>query len=746
MPLYFPSFLRDPAEGRSILNDPSILEQTYEAYRGLPSAVVINYLLQVLYDTSLGPFGWAAAAVQTVLYLIDLFSQPTRIDIQKDVIETWFDPLTHFAELNYCFPITRPYFKVMEFDEVKDAFARRPDLKALRDTMVPQAHALVKADIGLQGYGDDMDERIVNQCLGNWERHGWSTSQVVDCWQGIINAGGVGPQPNGPPPAGGAVSNAIAGLQVGAMLFRKYTQGEQFLPEDWQMFTDYYVQKGFDQESGQGGEAFVRWYTPWATPPAGQTPSIPQPNVLYTPQQDGYFSPPCRQNFVEIPPQPPPPIVPTQEELDRACQLWVQWRRTGELSDADWAWIATERGKAAAEATRNDPRCFPPPQPPEPPPDDQGGPPTQHELDYACGLWIVYRTFGDLSPEDWEWVATPRGKAAAEATRDDPKCFPRPQPPGPPPGPQPPPRTQYQIACQIWLKMRRGEELTEEEKAWMADPDNYPALQEAQCDPQCGYVPPPCQPPQGCQCPPGPPGPPGQTGPQGPIGPPGQSGRDGRDGQPGPQGPPGQPGPMGPQGPIGPPGPPGPQGPPGPPGQGGGGTSSGPCDPATGLPNEQFRDEFFACLWPELQERICQLAKECNRNLSCMELLFCDLGMDAWGTLADCWLERHTEHLTFESSVYNDKQFPDYVSEQFRLVIQKQTTGDFREPVEAGTQAFLSLVNNEQMAHTVTAPPYRGFIYVDPAHRNGSLKIRVPVPYPDEPDPCLTFTQEGPNG
>ena len=129
-----------------------------------------------------------------------------------------------------------------------------------------------------------------------------------------------------------------------------------------------------------------------------------------------------------------------------------------------------------------------------------------------------------------------------------------------------------------------------------------------------------------------------------------------------------------------------------------------------------------------------------------MRLYFCDLGERAWGMMADCWLEQHTEHLTFENSVYNGKQFPEYVSEQFLLAIQEQTAGDFREAVEAGTAAFLSLVNNVQMQHTITAPPYRGFIYTDPAHRNESLDIRVPVPYPEEEDPCLTIEQGVSNG
>ena len=155
---------------------------------------------------------------------------------------------------------------------------------------------------------------------------------------------------------------------------------------------------------------------------------------------------------------------------------------------------------------------------------------------------------------------------------------------------------------------------------------------------------------------------------------------------------------------------------------------------------------FDTCIWPGLQDLICDIAKDCNRNLSCMEVEFCDLGNRAWGIMADCWLERHTEHLTYADSAYRDTVFPDYVSEQFGLVIQQQTSGDFREACEAGTAAFWSIANNEQTELSITAPPYRGYIYTDPLTRNEGLKIRVPVPYPEEPDPCAPIEQGVSNG
>lgn len=163
---------------------------------------------------------------------------------------------------------------------------------------------------------------------------------------------------------------------------------------------------------------------------------------------------------------------------------------------------------------------------------------------------------------------------------------------------------------------------------------------------------------------------------------------------------------------------------------------------------EEQKSAFYLCIWPDLKEKICDIAKRCARNLSCMRLLFCDIGTAAWGIMADCWLETNTNHVTYDDSIYRGLSFPQWSTEQFRLSIQDVPAGSFVPAIEVGTQTFLNIVHGNAQArpYIAKAPPYRGFIFTDPAHRDEGLNIRVPVPYPEEPDPCLAIEQGVSNG
>ena len=158
--------------------------------------------------------------------------------------------------------------------------------------------------------------------------------------------------------------------------------------------------------------------------------------------------------------------------------------------------------------------------------------------------------------------------------------------------------------------------------------------------------PPPPPPPCPQPCPPGPPGQPGSPGKPGQGGSPGKQGTPGVPGQPGHTGPPGQggsPGTPGQPGKSGPAGPPGQGGHTGPPGQPGvKGPSGQPGNPGpVGQPGKIGppgpKGGTDCC--DELRRTFCDKVKECLKSATD---LFCELGVRAWGKMAECWLRAHT--------------------------------------------------------------------------------------------------------
>lgn len=425
MPYYFPSFSHNQSDSSLVLNDPITLQGVGQRFGTSAAAYAIDQLIGLGETSVLGPVGIIADIVQTVLFLVELFSAPTKIDIQKEVVERWSEPLFRFAMLNYCLPQVGQVFQDLSSDEVQDAFRQRPDVAAFAATAYSQADCIVNADLGLQGYGGGINQRLVNQWCGNAVKHGWTVQQLIDTWQGVVSAAGCGPTANGPPPPDGPVALAIAGLQVGALLYHKWSDGQVLSDADWAFFSDYYVQTGFNMEA-DSPDTGVYWYTTWATHLQGNDPPMGQPATLYSPAWGSFFSPPCMgggpQSQAPSPsPQPSPQPSP-------------------------------------------EPQPQPTPEPQPQPPVEYVPPPPQGEGPY--------------------YIPGPQ---------------PQPQPPGQQPGQQPgqepqPPQgpTPYQRACQILLALRAGENLTQEQIDFLADPANYGALSEALCDPECGYVPVDC--------------------------------------------------------------------------------------------------------------------------------------------------------------------------------------------------------------------------------------------------------------
>ena len=523
--------------------------------------------------------GLVITLVQVALFFIQLFNQPTRIELEKQLIEQWFEPIFRLVAVSYCYPINGQVFDDLTADQVDYWFRQRPDIAQWVEIGQWEGQMLIDKKVGLQTLGTGGAERLARQFLANAARNGWTEQQVKDFWEGLMTSAQVNGRVRTPPPPGNPIMLAVAGQQLGYLIVRKYQEGHRLLAEDWQAFSDYYVQQGADTRLLEVG-GFYSWDALFLNHLPGNKPPLAIPQRWNGPQPGSWFSPPC-QNGGGTPPPPPPTmtvafraeprtirqgessllswetehaasvtLTPGGQSLPLVGTLWVSPRATTiyTLTASRGGATPVQSLQAVTVTTDTDPPpppagwqgAWPPQWPQDKPswwPQQYPWPPTQYPTTQFPWPQVPYNwQFPTQRPSWWPqtWQWPPPKLPAPPPPSGAPPCW---QGPWPIPWPQtkpswwpqswPWPPTQPPSIVLPWPQPPYNHPFPQGRPTYWPQPWHWPPTRQSQ----------PVPGPQGPRGLPGPQGPRGLPGTQGPVGPQGARGNPGPRGPIGPQGP-----------------------------------------------------------------------------------------------------------------------------------------------------------------------------------------------------------------